>query len=98
MLEPTGIKFDAPGKVGLYLMGDDIMVIENFNDEPVDVTIGTSFSMKAQVKLVLPQEESIRDEVTSNTLVLNIRPRTLVAINYVAAGFTSKSIRRTEHH
>jgi hypothetical protein len=43
MLEPLGITFDAPAKVGLYLMGDDIMVIENFNDEPVDVTIGTSF-------------------------------------------------------
>ena len=81
LLEPLGIKFDAPGKVGLYLMGDDIMVIENFNNEPVDVTIGTSFSMKAQVKLVLPQEESIRYDVTGNKLVFNMPPRTLVAIN-----------------
>ena len=98
MLEPIGIRFDAPAKVGLYLMGDDIVVLENFNDEPVDVTISTRFSRKAQVKLVLPQEESVRHEVAGNKLVLNIPPRTLVAINYGAAGFTPKSIRRTEHH
>jgi hypothetical protein len=97
MLAPIGIKFDAPAKVGLYLMGDDIVVIENFNDEPVDVTIGTSFSVKLQVKLSLPQEESVRHEVTGNKLVLNIPPRTLVAINYGAAGFTPQFIRRTEH-
>ncbi|TVS20927.1 MAG: hypothetical protein EA424_01485, partial [Planctomycetaceae bacterium] len=82
MLEPTGIKFDAPAKVGLYLMGDDMMVVENFNDEPVDVTVGTSFSVKAQVKLVLPQEESVRHEIAGNMLVYNIPPRTLVVINY----------------
>jgi len=80
MLEPIGIKFDAPAKVGLYLMGDDIMVIENFNNEPVDVTIGTRSSMKAQVKLVLPQEETVRHELTGDKLVLNIPPRTLVAV------------------
>jgi hypothetical protein len=82
MLEPTGIKFDAPAKVGFYMMGDDIMVVENFNNEPVDVTIGTSFSVKAQVKLVLPQEESVRHQFTNNKLVFNIPPRTLVAIKY----------------
>ncbi len=98
MLEPIGVKFDALAKVGLYLMGDDIMVIQNFNNEPVDVTMGTSFSMKAQVKLVLPQEESVRHELTSDKLVLNIPPRTLVAINYVASSFTPKSIHRREHH
>ena len=98
MLAPLGITFDAPGKVGLYLMGDDIMVLENFNDEPVEVTVGTSCSMKPQVTFVLPQEESVRHEVTGKKLALNMPPRTLVAINYVASGVTPKSIRRTEHH
>ena len=82
MLKPLGIKFDAPAKVGLYLIGDDIMVIENFNNDPVDVAIGVSFSMEAQVKLVLPQEENVGYEVIGNKLALNIPPRTLVVVEY----------------
>ena len=33
------MKFDAPNKVSLYLLGTNYFVVENFNDEKVDVTL-----------------------------------------------------------
>ena len=32
LLAPLGLKFDAPNKVSLYLLGSNYVVIENFND------------------------------------------------------------------
>jgi hypothetical protein len=83
MLAPIGIKFDAPSKVGLYLIGDDILVIENFNVTSVNVAVDTKFSMEAQVKLILPQEGRVNPEFTGRQIKINrIPPRTLVAIKY----------------
>jgi hypothetical protein len=31
LLAPFGLRFDAPNKVALYLMGDDCVAVENFN-------------------------------------------------------------------
>jgi hypothetical protein len=83
MLEPLGIKFDAPNKVGFYLIGDDLMAIENFNINTIDVNISTKFPMNAKVLLTLPQEKSVSSEFTGNNLKLNRIPqRTLVVIKY----------------
>lgn len=83
MLEPFSIKFDAPSKVGLYLIGDNILVIENFNVIPVNVTINTKFSMEAEVMLVLPHDGEVNHEFTRNQLKINsISQHTLVAIKY----------------
>ncbi len=83
MLEPFGIKFDAPNKVGFYLIGDDIMVIENFNITPVSINISTQFPMNAQLKLKLPEERNIGYEFASKTLNINRLPqRTMIVIKY----------------
>jgi len=83
LLEPLGIKMDAPNKVGLYLMGDDLMIIENFNITPVTVNINTTFPMDASVKLILPGERNVRPEFSTNSITINRLPqRTLVAIKY----------------
>jgi hypothetical protein len=83
MLEPLGIKFDAPNKVGFYLIGNDLMAIENFNINTIDVNISTKFPMNAKVLLTLPQEKSVSSEFTGNNLKLNRIPqRTLVVIKY----------------
>jgi hypothetical protein len=83
MLKPFGVKFDAPSMVALYLMGDDLVVIENFKDEPVSVTLATEFSMDANIKLILPTTEIVDKEFSENKLLFNeIPPRTLVAIKY----------------
>jgi len=41
LLEPFEVRFQAPPRVGLYLYGDGSWVIENFNDRPVTVTLGS---------------------------------------------------------
>ncbi len=83
MLKPFGVKFDAPSMVALYLMGDDLVIIENFRDEAVSVTLETIFSMDANIKLILPTTEIVDKEFSDNMLLFKeIPPRTLVAIKY----------------
>ncbi len=83
MLKPFGIKFDAPAMVALYLFGDDLVVIENFRDEVVSVTLETEFSMDADVKLILPTAETVKKRFGKNNLVFEeIPPRTLIAVKY----------------
>ena len=55
LLAPFGIRFDAPNKVALYLIGENCLIVENFNDEPIDVSMEFSKSVKARKRLVLPQ-------------------------------------------
>jgi len=83
MLKPFGIKFDAPAMVSLYLMGDDLIIIENFKDESVAVSLETEFSMKPAIELVLPSSETVGKELNDHKLEFsNLPPRTLVAISY----------------
>jgi hypothetical protein len=83
LLEPFGIKFDAPTMVSLYLMGDDLIVIENFKDEVVSVNLETEFSMNPEIQLTLPVGESIIRDFSSNKLEISeLPPRTLVAVSY----------------
>ena len=83
MLKPFGVKFDAPGMVALYFMGDDLFVIENFRDEMVSVSLETEFSMDADLKLILPKTETVEKKFSDHKLLFTeIPPRTLVAVNY----------------
>jgi hypothetical protein len=83
MLQPFGLGMDAPSMVALYLIGDDLIVLENFRDEAVAVTLDAVFSMKADIKLVLPAAMNIKKEFHENRLrFYEIPPRTLVAIEY----------------
>lgn len=83
MLKPFGVKFDAPVMVALYFMGEDLLVIENFRDEAVSVTLETEFSMDADLKLILPITETVEKKFSDHKLLFTeIPPRTLVAVNY----------------
>jgi hypothetical protein len=83
MMKPLGIKFDAPAMVSLYLMGDDLVVIENFRDEPVAVTFETEFSMNPKMELILPATALVQKEFSDTQLSFSEIPaRTLVAIKY----------------
>jgi len=83
MLAPFGIRFDAPNKVALYLMGEDLLIIENFNDESVDVLLELSAPVKAQTELVIPRHGKVDMSVTGGALRFKtITPRTLVAVGY----------------
>jgi hypothetical protein len=83
LLAPFGMRFDAPNKVALYLIGDNYLVVENFNDEPVNVSLEFSNVVKASKALVLPVESDAGFSYADRKLVLtNITPRTVVAVGY----------------
>jgi hypothetical protein len=83
LLAPFGIRFDAPNKVALYLIGDTYLMVENFNDEPVNVSLEFSNVIKARKILVLPVEGDVEISYAERKLDLTkITPRTLVAVEY----------------
>ena len=83
LLEPLGIKFDAPNKVALYLIADDCLVVENFNDEPVDAVLEFLKPVKAHKVLVLPIDGDAKFSCNHGSLNFSrITPRTLVAVEY----------------
>ncbi|MHC4106330.1 MAG: hypothetical protein ACYSR9_15410, partial [Planctomycetota bacterium] len=83
LLPPLGIKFDAPNKVALYLIGEDYLIVENFNEEPVDATLTFSRPFKAERELVLPIGGDAKVSKSRSRLRLSkITPRTLVVVKY----------------
>jgi hypothetical protein len=83
LLSPLGIKFDAPNKVALYLIGENYIVVENFNDNPVDVALEFSKPVNARKALILPPEGDVGFSRSGRKLNLGqITPRTLVAVEY----------------
>ncbi len=80
MLKPFGIAFDAPNKVSLYLIGDDHVVIENFNDESVDVRLRMSGLRQAESLVKLPVDSEINLKLEGDELSVSISPRSMVAI------------------
>jgi len=90
LLAPFGIRFDAPNKVALYLIGENCVIIENFNDEPVEASLEFTRPVspkdsfrRARKALVLPVDGGV--DFSCSEAILNftkITPRTLVAIEY----------------
>jgi hypothetical protein len=83
MLAPFGMKFDALNKVALYLVGDNCLIVENFNDESIDASIEFSGPVRARKTLVLPGDGIVDFSQSGGKLTFTkISPRTLVAIEY----------------
>jgi hypothetical protein len=83
LLLPWGIKFDAPNKVALYIIDEDYMIVENFNDEPVDAMLTFSKPFEVGVELILPNDGDVRISKSRSRLRLSkMTPRTLVVIKY----------------
>ena len=83
LLAPFGIRFDAPNKVALYLIGDDTIVVENFNDETVTATLALSRPVKPSKALVLPVDGRAELSCESGRIDFKeITSRTLVALSY----------------
>jgi len=90
LLAPFGIRFDAPNKVALYLIGEDCVIVENFNDEPIEAYLEFTRPLspkdpfrRARKALVLPVDGGV--DFSCSEVRLNftkITPRTLVAIEY----------------
>ena len=81
LLAPFGIRFDAPNKVALYLFGDDCLVVENFNDEPISATLEFTQSVKPTKALVLPVDGQADLSCTAGRIEFTkITPRTVVVL------------------
>lgn len=80
MLKPFGIAFDAPNKVSLYLIGDDLMVIENFNDERVNVQFQMRGLKSAEELVTLPADGEVKVELEGDRLNASISPRSMIAV------------------
>jgi hypothetical protein len=83
LLAPFGIKFDAPNKVGLYLIGENCLVVENFSDAGIDAAIEFTKAVNGRQVLVLPAEGKADLKQEGKKLVFSrITPRTLVVLEY----------------
>jgi hypothetical protein len=83
LLAPLGLRFDAPNKVALYLIGDHCIAVENFNDEPITATLEFAQPVKAEKTLVLPVDGQTEFSSDSGKIdFARITPRTLVVLTY----------------
>ena len=83
LLAPFEIEFGAPNKVALYIIGDDCVVVENFNDEVVNVCLKLPAAVKVEKQLVLPVDGDVSLSCNGKTLAFGkMTPRTLVAVQY----------------
>jgi len=83
LMAPLGMKFDAPNKVSLYLLGDNTIIIENFNDEKVDVSLELPSVSSVQARLTIPSDG--KAVLSGNKNIVSIKdlsPRTLVLFEY----------------
>ncbi len=83
LMAPMKLKFDAPNKVALYLLGENLVIIENFNDEKADIALEFSAVHDFKIVLTLPQNGTanlLGNE--SKSLKMSIPSRSLVAFEY----------------
>jgi hypothetical protein len=86
MLAPLGMSFDAPNKTALYLFGDDLLVVENFNDEAIQAALTFNRLTQADKIVVVPPTGNVKINRNQHTLELDtISGRTLVVIRYKGA-------------
>ncbi len=83
LLAPLGIRFDAPNKVALYLIGDHCLAVENFNDETITASLELAQPIKAEKSLVLPVDGQAEFSREAGKIdFTKITPRTLVVLTY----------------
>jgi hypothetical protein len=83
LLAPLGMKFDAPNKVSLYLLGSNYVVIENFNDAEVDMNLELSALNEVKKALMLPEDGTMVLTSFKNSIsIKDLSPRTLVVLEY----------------
>lgn len=83
LLAPWGIKFDAPDKVSLYLLGSNYVGVENFNDTKVDAALSLPAFSEMHKALMLPEDGNVVISQNMNNIEMrDLSPRTLVVLEY----------------
>lgn len=80
LLAPWGVEFKAPSRVALYLLGEKLAVVENFNDEPVEATLAIRGAAPSEVILSIPAREP--GDVPAASPTLRIPKRSLVVVRF----------------
>ncbi|MCL2773412.1 MAG: hypothetical protein FWD71_08685 [Oscillospiraceae bacterium] len=83
LLTPFGLKFYAPSRVGLSLFDDDMEVIQNFNDNPVDITVSIDGRNGKSRKIVLTLSDGKEAQIkrVRKEYILTVPSRTLIVLN-----------------
>lgn len=81
MLKPFGIEFDAPTRVALYLFGDDLVVIENFNDTEIETVLTIESRAKPTVALTIPAK-TVSISAEPGSAKVQLPGRSLVALRF----------------
>ena len=74
-------EFDAPSRVALYLFEEHVVVIENFNDEPIDATLTMQTSVRPKVALTIPAG-NVALSAGPGSAKIKLPPRSLVALRF----------------
>jgi len=83
LLAPLGMKFDAANKVSLYLLGSNYVVIENFNDAKVDMTLELPDVYEVKQALILPEDGNMILTSYKNSIsIKDLSPRSLIVLQY----------------
>ncbi len=81
LLKPLGVQLAAPNKVALYLFGDDLIGIENFNDKKVKATLTFTEQRKYRQVLVIPANGKAKTETSGLSVTMELPARTLVMLH-----------------
>lgn len=77
LLQPLKVEFSAPPRTALYLFGDKEIVIENFNNEPVEVR----WNSGSPWALLLSSEEGASERVIQPGGIIRVPARGLVHLH-----------------
>ncbi len=82
LLTPLGVKLSAQPRVALYLYDDDLVVLENFNPDAVDVGIEIIGEKEWTAVLTIPAEEesTVRKKDGEAGLAVKVPGRSLVVL------------------
>jgi hypothetical protein len=80
MLQPLGIEFCAPSRVALYLFGEDLIAVENFNDRGVDVQLGVAEGRRLHPVLTVKESQRVSCRYREGMHTVALPPRTLVVL------------------
>jgi hypothetical protein len=80
VLRPFNISLEVKSRVALYLIGENTIVLENFNNEPVDVRLSMPGIRKAGRRLILPDNGDMTLAMKQDSVEGVLPARTLVAL------------------
>lgn len=80
LLRPFGVQLTAPSRVSLTLLGNDLFVLQNFNDHPVEVRLVGDGDAPLKPILVLKKGQAVSCTEEDGETRLTIPARTLVAL------------------